>query len=156
MGERAKKKRAEESKAARAAKKATSQLEEGLPTDSSDIELNQSSSKNTKQKSAAAPVPSVAPTRRSARSVIPSSKLGSGDKHTSAKGPGHDDNSEETTATRPKRAATGAANKLLQQLQISRTESTDFEDLNSGESKNKYDNYYKIVLTVKNQMMAMI
>jgi hypothetical protein len=168
MGERAKKKRAAEAKAARnsKAKKATevsSELEEGptstnpttsnikLPTGtrskakktveqvtqlmedpastdptSSDIRLP-TQSKNFLKKGAAAPrVPSSASTRHSTRSIKPSSKLGSGEKHTSVKG--HDD---ESIATRPKRSATAAANALLQQLQItSEIESTDFEDPN--------------------------
>ena len=136
MGERAKDKRAAESRAARKAKKASEQLEasEG-PAPPSDLDCdpgptgtsnviqpptrstwstsnieNSSTTKSTARQS----------THQSARSQSSSSKLG--EKLTSAKG-----------ETRPQRTSTIAANALLQQLHIGETESTDFE----GESDNE-------------------
>lgn len=140
MGERAKKKREAESRAARKAKKdaeqvsSSSQLEErpdftDLDSTTSDIKLPAKSNvKNPKKNSAAPHVPSFAPTstRHSTRSLSSSSKLGSGKKQTSAKV-----QDDKTTATRPQRSATVAANSLLQQLQ---TEVTDFEEDPDGES----------------------
>lgn len=174
MGERAKKKRAEEAKAARQAKKSAEQATqlvetpasadassdnnlptrssarnskktgpaprvplsaakkhkaqsvEGPSTDrtSSDNKLpTQFNAKNSKKTGAAAPrVASFASSRRSTR-FLDASLTGSGKKHASAKG--HDN---ESIATRPKRVATAAAKALLEQLKISETEDTDFEE----------------------------
>ena len=150
-----KKKCAAESKVACKAKKAAEQapqLEEGLvstdPT-TSDIGLPTQSAKNSKK--TAAPHVAFAATHHSTRS-LGSSKLGSGEKCTSAKG--HND---ETIATHPQCSATAAAHSLLQQLQISETESTDFKedpDGDIGEYNNETDMIIK-VLTSKNQRARM-
>lgn len=93
---------------------------------------------NTKEKiGAASHIPSSASTtqaRHSTRLLGSSSKMGSGEKRVSAK---DHNNEESTTATRPKRSATAAANALLQQLQISEDEELEDPD---GELNNETDN----------------
>ena len=122
MGERVKKKRAEESKAHKAQAKKTAELASELE----DIPASQSKARNSKKP----PSSSSAATRHSTRLRSSSSKLlESSEKYTSAEG---DDN--ENIATRPKRSATAAANALLQQLQISETKSVDSEEDPDGKS----------------------
>jgi hypothetical protein len=135
MGERAKKKRVAESKEARLAKrtkKDASELEEGPATDptsatTSEIPSRRSRSKvktAAEQSRVTSRVPSSASTQVRQSTRI-SSKLVKG----------HDDD-ESTMATRPKRAATVAANALLQQLQISKDQELEDPD---GESNDETD-----------------
>lgn len=129
MGERAKKKRTEASKARKAQiKKATEQASEF------EIPASQSKAGNSK----AAPSSRVtssssasAATRHSTRLLSSSLKPESSGRHTSAEG--HDD---ERIATRPKRLA--AANSLLQQLKISEIDVGSEEDPD-GKSNNEID-----------------
>jgi hypothetical protein len=144
MGERAKKKRAEESRA-RKAKKATeqAQLEEEVP-------VSQSNAGNSK-KIRAAPsshVPSSsAATRHSTRLLqVSSLKLESSGKRTSA-----DIHNDESVVTRPQRSATAAANALLQQLQIGESERVDSEDDPDGKYNSEID-AKMMVLILKIQM----
>lgn len=99
---------------------------EGPSTDhaSSDKKLpTQFNTKNPKKKGAAAPrVASLASTRRSTRSRVVSSTLGSGKKLASAK-----DYNDGNKVTRRERSATIAAKALFEQLQISDEEDTDFD-----------------------------
>ena len=77
--------------------------------------------KNSKKTgTAAAHVASFASTRSSTRSLVVSSTLDSGKKHTSA--------NDESKVTRPERSATVAARALLEQLQYNETEDSDFEE----------------------------
>ena len=116
MGERAKKKCAEESRA-RKAKKATekAQLE--------DVPASKSNARALAAPSSRVPSSSAA-TRHSTRLLQASSsgKKSSG-KRTSA-----DIHNDESVGTRPQRSATAAANALLQQLHIGESESVDSEE----------------------------
>ena len=109
-----------------AAKKNKAQSVEGPSTDrtSSDNKLpTQFNAKNSKKTGAAAPrVASFASSHRST-CFLNASSTGSDKKHASAKG-----HNNESIATRPKRVATAAAKALLEQLQISETEDTDFKE----------------------------
>jgi hypothetical protein len=169
MGERAKKKRAAESKAARNTKKAAkqeSQLEEGPassdPT-TSDIRLpTRSKAKTVEQANQIIKHPaSNEPTRSNAKisraappSRVPSESSQSATRHSarsfssssklgnkSAK-----DHIDETIETRPKRSATAAANALLQQLQIDENESDFEEDLDGG-SNDETDMITKVLIS---------
>jgi hypothetical protein len=147
MGERAKKKRAAESRANRKAKKVTEQESDSEPEPgpeegpalteptTSDIRVKRATPSNAKNSNAAPHVTSTASTRQSTRLLSSSSKL-----VTSAKG--HND---EAIAARPQRLATVAANSLLKQMKISETENSDFEDPD-GES-NQYDNYSNVLIS---------
>jgi hypothetical protein len=129
MGERAKKKRVAESRARKTTgKKAAEQVKE-IPASTGTDSTSRSNAGNSKKTRAAPRVPSSASTRHSTRLLSSSSKLETG-KHTSASAKGND----ESAATRPQRSATAAANALLQQLQISETESVDSEEDLDGES----------------------
>lgn len=128
MGERAKKKRAEESRA-RKSKKATeqaSQLEE--PASRS----NAGSSKKTQMAPAPRVPSSSAATRHSTRLLSSSSKPGSSGKRTSVE----EGSVDESIATRPQRSVTAAANALLQQLQIGDAGSGDSEEDADGSKSN--------------------
>ena len=118
MGERAKKKRAEESRA-RKAKKATekAQLE--------DVPASKSNARALAAPSSRVPSSSAA-TRHSTRLLQASSsgKKSSGER-TSADI--HNDESV-VVGTRPQRSATAAANALLQQLHIGGSECVDSEE----------------------------
>jgi hypothetical protein len=149
MGERAKKKRAAESKANRKAKNASEQaqpehppLEEDLtsiePT-TSDVRLPKSDAENSKGGTGAAShVTSISSARRSTRLLSSSSKLVSGEKHTLVKAYTDQiiaaDPPRLGTGARPQRLATAAAKSLLQQLQICETENSDVEEDPDGES----------------------
>lgn len=132
MGERAKKQRAAEAKAAKKAKTANSKAAHLVETPSSlsastDTTLpdaniaTRSNTSNLKKKAAA-------PTRQSARSrgsSASSSTLGSGTSsknHTSANLEGNDNRK-----SRPQRSASAAALDLLQELQVSDTEEAEHD-----------------------------
>ena len=114
MGERAKKKRAEES---RARKKATekAQLEDVPASKSNALAL-------------AAPLSHVpsssAATRHSTRLLQASSS----EKKSSGERTSADIHNDESVGTRPQRSATAAANALLQQLHIGGSECVDSEE----------------------------
>jgi hypothetical protein len=114
MGERAKKIRAEESRA-RKPKKATEQAQ---------LEEVPASQSNARAAPLSRVPSSSAATRHSTRllQVSSSGKKSSG-RHTSA-----DIHNDESVATRPQRSATAAANALLQQLHIGESESVDSEE----------------------------
>ena len=110
-----------------ATKQAAQSVEGPASTDHtlSDKKLpTQSNTKNTKKRGATAPhVASVASTRRSTCSHIISLTLGSGKKHASAT-----DYNDEIKDTRSECSATIAAKALLEQLQLSEHEDTDFDE----------------------------
>jgi hypothetical protein len=129
MGEKAKKKRAADARAAKKAKMASASTDPMPPTvpTSSDVPT-QSNAGNSKKTGTAPRVRSVpssvrsVPTRQSTgtRSIGSSSTLGASKKHTSANLEGTDNGK-----TRPKRSATTKAMALLQELQLSETEETE-------------------------------
>ena len=144
MGERAKKKRAADARAARIAKKTADALavqptegpssESAEPTGTSSQAGNSSGNKlptqsSSKKKSVAHRVASstasTSHTRRSTRSLVVSSTRApsSYKKKKSA-----EDHSDDKKATRPERSATVAARALLEQLQYAETEDTDIEE----------------------------
>jgi hypothetical protein len=110
-----------------ATKQAAQSVEEPASTDHtlSDKKLpTQSNTKNAKKRGSAAPhVPSVASTHCSTRSHVISSTLGSGTKCALAM-----DYDDEIKDTRPERSATIAAKALLEQLQLSEHEDTNFDE----------------------------
>ena len=129
MGERAKKKRAADAKAARKAKKAAED-----PDPPSDNNLPSQSKTKTSKKKAAAPrvrVASVTSTRCSTRSHVVSSTVGSSKKNTSVA-----KNNNGSKLTGRERSATIAAKALLEQLKISEDEdTTDFDEDPQGDGE---------------------
>lgn len=141
MGQGAKKKRAEESKA-RKTKKATEQARVEIE----DIPASQSNAKRTR----AAPssrVPSSSAAARHSTRLLSSSKLESSGKRTSA----NTHNDESVVTRRPQRSATAAANALLQQLHIDESESVDSEEDSDGKYNSEID-AKMMVLILKIQM----
>lgn len=124
MGERAKKKRAEEARAAKRAKKATeqaTQLAEAPDPTSSNIATG-SNVRSSKKPATVPRVPSgvqSVSTRQSTRLLGSSSTLGSGKMRTSAN---LETNNEKT---RPQRSTMAAATALLKEIQFSDDEEAD-------------------------------
>ena len=125
MGERAKKKRAADARAAKKAKmtKTMDPASTASAKSTSSEVPTQSNAKNSKKPGTAPRVPSAPPrqsTRSSTRSLGSSSTLSSAKKHTSTDLEGTDNGK-----TRSLRATTAVAMALLQELQFSETEETE-------------------------------